>query len=458
MKNKYSVEGIKINYDVDTKDYPPFVVDKIEEFFVKVQKEKIPWKVIEDLQKLIVKFPNVPVFKNYLATAYEKLNREDHLINILLRTVEEHPEYSLARITLSKFYVDRGEIELAENTFKYTNNISELFPEQKIFHYTEVQYFYYILALIELEKSNFKNTEEIVELLNSLDIDDQFLNDINRRLMHSRLANFPDFLTNDDISIEPIPKKVIVKDSSKKQPVLQNAVLYKIYTEELYLANDILEEIQSLERNSIINDLRMILKDAENRYHYFSNSDIKFQYFPIHALLLFRELNAEEALEDILDFLRNDEDFLEFWLGDFITEHCWEIIFSLSQNKLIALKNFLLESGVYSFSKGAVLSAMEQISFSDKSDVKAMWKECLEFYNAATEEDNVISVDFFSLFVGEIFTFDKEYFKEGIKNLYDKGWIDEMMIGSFEELYNDDFIPYQKDIHDLSAIYQQYIN
>lgn len=452
MKSKYSVEGIKINYDLDTRDYSAFVLDKIEEFFVKVQKAKIPWKVIEDLQKLIVKFPKVPVFKNYLATAYEKLNREEHLKNILVRTVEEHPEYCLARITLAKFLIDRDEIEMAENTLKFTNNISELFPKQNVFHYTEIQYFYYILALIELKKNNLKNTEEIVQLFYTLDIDEQFLNDITTRLMQSKLADFSD----KEISIEPIPKKVIVKDSSKKPPILQNKILYKLYTEKLYLTNDVLDEIRSLERESAIDDLKAVLKDAENRYHHFSDSDKEFQYFPIHALLLLRELNAEAALEDILDFLRNDEEFLEFWLGDFITENYWEVIFSLSQNKLPTLKNFLLESGIYSFSKSAVLSAMTQACFNNKSDIITMWKECLDFYNAATEEDNIISTTFFSLFVGEIFVFDKEYFKEGIKNLYDKGWIEEIMFGSLEKLYSDDFIPYEKNITKLSKIYEFY--
>ena len=69
------IKDIQISYDPVKTDYPPFVLEKLEEFYEKITfKEKIPYKYVEDLQKLVAKFPNVPGFKNYLAKHLEVLH------------------------------------------------------------------------------------------------------------------------------------------------------------------------------------------------------------------------------------------------------------------------------------------------------------------------------------------------------------------------------------------------
>lgn len=460
MKGKYSIEGIKINHDVDEKDYPPFVLEKIEEFYYKVQKKNLPWKVIEDLKKLIVKFPKVPVFKNYLANAYEILNKQEHLETILIKTVELHPDYCLGVFSLAQFYIDNDEIELAEEALKFSNNIEELFPENKIFHIIEVEHFYHTLFNLEMEKEDYENAEEIVKILDSIEgVSSEIMNNMRSRLLKERMDDFPNFFMDEDKIIEPVPIKSIEKDSSEELPILKNDILYKLYTEKLYLDKDTLDNIFDLDRDSAIEDLIKILKDAENRYYYHLDLDDEFQDFAIHALLILRELKATEALEAVLEFLRNDEDFLEFWLGDFLLEDGWEVIYSLSQDSLDTFKSFLLEPGIYSFAKDVILETMEQMTFdssSNKSEIIKIWKECLDFYNKAKKEDNIISNDFFSFFVSKVLYFDKEIFKEGVKEMYNNEWIDEFMVGSFEDLYDDDVEPLKNESTSLEELYKRY--
>ncbi|WP_294233224.1 DUF1186 domain-containing protein [uncultured Chryseobacterium sp.] len=444
MASKYSIDKIKIDYDTDTKNYPPFVLQKIEEFFQKVRKSKIAWKVAEDLQKLIVKFPRIPEFKNFLAVAFERLDRKNDLKNILLKTVEEHPDYIIGKVSLARFYMDNDEIDLAESVFGYAENVSDLLPGQQIFHYTQVQTFYYIRALIELKKNNEQNVVEILQLLHSMDAEKGYIDDLENRLMMHSLPDFRDY------DLEPLPEKIIEMDSSEVEPALQNKELYKLYKGNLAFT----DEVRSLDRNSVINDLRKLLKDAENRYHHFLSLGTDFP-FPIHVLLLLRELKAEEALEDILDFISNDEDFLEFWLDDFLSEYLWEVIFVLSENKRETLKDFLLKPGIYSFSKGAVLSAMVQASFKE-ADIPDMWNYCLSVYINAKEEDNIISKEFFSLFVADVFPFVQKDFVENIKILFDKGWIDETLTGDFEELKSINLMPKQKKLTEISEICKIY--
>ena len=80
-----------------------------------------------------------------------------------------------------------------------------------------------------------------------------------------------------------------------------------------------LKIILSLPYNSLVSDLRLILKDTIFRYEYFeklAEKSEKWQEnrmsFPIHAVYLLGELKAEESLNDILETFRQGEEFIEF--------------------------------------------------------------------------------------------------------------------------------------------------
>ncbi|MEZ4823858.1 MAG: hypothetical protein R2942_16220 [Ignavibacteria bacterium] len=67
--------------------------------------------------------------------------------------------------------------------------------------------------------------------------------------------------------------------------------------------------------------------------------------FALHAMFMLRELKAEEFLETVLDLLRQNQNFVDYWLGDLITEYMWMIIYELGKDQLEVLKNYILEEG-----------------------------------------------------------------------------------------------------------------
>ncbi|NJO04064.1 MAG: DUF1186 domain-containing protein, partial [Bacteroidia bacterium] len=78
-------------------------------------------------------------------------------------------------------------------------------------------------------------------------------------------------------------------------------------------------------------------------------------YFPLHAILLFGALRAEEKLPDVLNFMRQSEAFQEFWCGDLPYQYLIWPVYHLAQQQLDALKAYVLEEdNLWSFRSLAV--------------------------------------------------------------------------------------------------------
>lgn len=59
-------------------------------------------------------------------------------------------------------------------------------------------------------------------------------------------------------------------------------------------------------------------------------------FFPIHAIRLLGILRATETLPDILDYLRMEEGFFEFWFGDFADRYILPALYFFEQRPTAA--------------------------------------------------------------------------------------------------------------------------
>ncbi len=162
------------------------------------------------------------------------------------------------------------------------------------------------------------------------------------------------------VNVKVTPKFVI--QESKEPPVLVHIQTYWLYQYDCNIPLDFIEEIKSLPRESLLKDLQSVLFDSIARYKDFKKlaGDDYRNWFPIHALLLMKDLRATESLETILDFLSQDENFLDFWLGDILTEEGWSIILMCGSHNLNRLDSFIKEPGHYTWSRTAIGEAVCQ--------------------------------------------------------------------------------------------------
>ncbi len=238
--------------------------------------------------------------------------------------------------------------------------------------------------------------------------------------------DFPEFMEN----IPPVTDRV-------NPPVFYHPEIHQLYQLGFKNAMPVFDVILALPRVTVIQDLELVLQDGIERYPYFLNNDwsVFTHSFALHALFLLTELKSTESLAPILNFLQYEEQFLELYIGDFLTEELWQCVYILGREKEALLKDFLLKPGVYTYAKAAVSQAIIQISFLEphrSKEIEQLYKEVLSFFINAKEEDNVIDPTFLGLMIGDIANVQLKVLFPLIEKLYDLDYIDQTLEGDFE--------------------------
>ena len=258
--------------------------------------------------------------------------------------------------------------------------------------------------------------------------------------------------------IRPVPLS-----KQKTPPTFNHAEINNLYQYGLKIPAEKLKEIIALPRETVIADLEKILLDAIDRYQYFKDLGYEEEThnFPLHAICLLGELKSENSLPAILNFLENNEEVLEFWLGDHITSTLWLPVYLLSQNSLEILKQFLIKPGICTYSKTAVSEALCQMVLHQpekRNEIITIYKEVLSYFSHAGLEDNVIDSDFLGLTIGDIIDCALIELLPVIKELFDKKYVGQEINGPYEEveqyLKNPSSGDYKKNIDNIFELYE----
>jgi hypothetical protein len=231
-----------------------------------------------------------------------------------------------------------------------------------------------------------------------------------------------------------------------------------LYENSMRISHDLLREILALPQNELLDDLEMVLKDAQNRYkEIFEICDqlevekyLRYSTFAFHALMLLGEINCQRSLDLALNFLKrpdneefNNRDFIDFYIGDIITEDLWMVFYRLGIGREQKLCDFFFEKHIDEFTKCPTGNALRQIALHHKEktkEIQGYFEEVLrrfvepEFY----EDENLNDVcQIVTLIVGDYMETLPEPISPHVKTLYDLGLVCEGGIGTYEKLVED---------------------
>ncbi len=252
-----------------------------------------------------------------------------------------------------------------------------------------------------------------------------------------------------------------------EMPEFNHPEIRQLYKDGMRIDRLDIKEILFLPRSTLINDLETILDDVVRRYEYFKNKVEKDgrveveQTFPIHALFLLTELNATESLDKVLQLLRQDEELLGFWLGDYLTEEIWRTIYQLGNNELKKLKDFVLEPNIYYCARYEVCAAIVQIAFHEperKPEVVKWIKDVLKFLSNNKENDDLIDSDFIAFTVCDIIQLKATELLPLIKTLFDNELVSTGICGDFKDVEDATINRPERDFNKrkLFNIYDRY--
>jgi hypothetical protein len=225
------------------------------------------------------------------------------------------------------------------------------------------------------------------------------------------------------------------------------------------ISPEIIREILQLPRETLIADLETMLLDAVERYHFFYEADEDLgDDFPLHALFILAELKAEDSLPKVFQFLSYDADFLDFWLGDHLTETIWRCIYPLGLNQIEALKQFMLDSDYYTYAKTAVSEALGQLVFHQperRGEVIDLFSEVFTIFGQRPPKE--VDSNLIGSMVNDAITSGLSELLPEIKVLIERGYLDTDELGDYNDIveaFKEPIDP--EDIRKLMSIFDLY--
>ena len=396
---------------------------------------------IKKLERLVERYPRVPILFNFLSIAYlnhgntQKFNQLNELM------LKRFPDYTISRINQANQHIINGEFDEAEALLGYNMELSEFLPNRQIFHISEVCQYYETTIRYFIHKREFENVDNRLKMLKDISkqFDDYHKEKIKKleeiieeELEEMRYDNF------DKYEVEGVRKVWVEK--SDAAPVFTHPEIQWLYEHNVNIPKEKIEQILALPRPTLIEDLHKVMDDAMARFDYFYEKDWNEEAFtfPTHALFLLAELRATESLSRALNLIRQDNDWVEYWFGDMLTELFPIQFYKLIGDDLSILKEYLLEPNNESFQRTVITTAVAILSYHHLE----RQQECIDFledilndfYDNKDNYKDIIDIEFNDFIVANLIELQSKESFPLIEKLYRADLISDEISGNLEDV------------------------
>jgi Protein of unknown function (DUF1186)/SEC-C motif len=450
---------VPITYDAIRDEQPAAISDdEVERIHAMVTSGNNA--AIPRLERLIKQFPEWPTLKNYLKNAYEMQGRNRQARQVHQEILKCHPDYLFGKIESARVAIKEKKLELAREILGKDLDLQKLYPDREIFHITELKNYYYVVAFLYLEEN--KNQKAIglhAALGELLSEDDEMVENLRDLIRVGNLISVKKRMIEEEetkitVTTQPLPESSVYTET----PTFHHPEILELYQNNLTIPEKTIQNILSLPRETLSKDLIHVLEDAIARTAHFldiegNDSD---SYFAIHAIHLLGELSVEEALPTILHFLSQNEEALEFWLGDFIYGNS---LASLLKNQLPLVKDWLKSPGLPELGKSHIVNGLEHLAEQQpdhRDKVIAVYQECLEFYLTCSREDNVIDTYHICGMISDVVNLRAVALQPLIEQLHAKNYYSQAYFGELEDLLADLHSPQKDNSHGRKSIAEHY--
>ena len=398
---------------------------------------------IKNFITLIEKYPKVPALKNYLSVLYSNMDNMDKSYEVNHWIVAEHPEYVFGKINMAIEYYLKKEYSKIPEVLGKSMDLKKLYPERDTFHIVEVSGFFkiailYLSAVGEMEQAQIR-LDILMEIAPESDDLEIAKTNFHIAKMKNSYNNFSK--TNKD-SVDVDVKKTILTDI-ETQPEFNHKQINLLYENDFLIDKNLITDILKLPRQSLIEDLNKVLDDSIIRFNFFSlkadneDFDDKYFYFVMHALFLLAEIEASESVENILEVLRQDDEYMDFYLGDTLTEFMWLVIYKTAYPKLDIYKKYMFEPGLYTFCKASVSEMVNQTALHQtnrRNEVIEWYRDIFRFFLKSSNKENVIDSNLIGSLIHEVLDFKGVELMPEIEKLYEKEIVDLLACGDLKEV------------------------
>lgn len=443
----------QITYE-SPKTYSPPIEEAMGNCFeVAIKGKASGLKIIE---RAIKKYPRIPQFYHHLFIWHEATGKIEKAQAIAENTIQKFPDYFLAKANLAHSYLQQEKYEEA-NAVLQNFDLKKLYPERHSFHIDDVILLERLAFMYFIGVNLLDEAQNRLERLRALEDEEEVLMRLQFQLNMSKFSNVVSVKTKD------------VPQTTKTTPpnFTHSKEIQYIY-EYGYLNQSQLDEFAALPRKTLIEDLEKALKDACERYTFFTENEDEDINFCYQSLLLLGHLKAEESLPVVLEFLSESEEVLEFYLDGFITDVLWQVLVDLGENHTEKLFDLLKTPNVYCFVKSAITAALSYIATehkpAQKQQITKYFEEFLNFLILHKDDENIYDEHLNELILTDLVRLGEPKLQPIVKQMFDNGMIVKQLYASYEEfeqamhegLSANEVIEYRSTIQHFQAFKELY--
>lgn len=438
---QYQLQSYTISSDHELLDNENHITSKIREILESIHPDVLKGKgyLLKKLPRLIKQYPRVPALKNFLATLHKERGEMEQAFKANRWLVKEHPNYLFGRLNLAAEYLENDQLEKIPEVLGEMMELKSLYPNREEFHIEEFIAFNQISVLYFLAQDEIEQAEMRVDMMVKVAPDHpktEYAQDQIKQFMLIKAAERKQRENEEYHSPAVTDRRSHLQ--TDKAPVFNFPIQMQwLYEEDYDFPKNKLETILKLEREPLIEDLKKLLNDSIARYDYFMEDDeMDFLLFPIHTLFILEALNAEQALPEIFEILKQDEDFYEIYFGDFANNVVASILFTFGENNLQQFFDFLKTPNLYGLSKSYVSEGIAFLA-NEKSALRESiqsHKDLLLYFIAEKQNENLIDHEAYGLIIADIIDLRMEELLPQIKELYQLNLVAKSINGEFDSI------------------------
>ena len=439
------------------------ILERFHELALDGKKSSVP-KILNAIEK----YPDNPQLKNYLSVLYGQIGYTKKMFETNQWILSEHPNYLFGKLNLANEYYLKKKYHKMPEVLGEAMELKALYPNRDTFHLNEVISFLksailYFTAIGDIEQAEIRY-DMMKELAPDAADTEVAMNQIFMARMEAGRKRFEE---NEKKRVSVKTKKQETKTINTPPKFEHNEISW-LYSHDLNISEEKLNALLSLPRESLINDLELVLQDSIDRYSYFSllyeedEWDEEKMNFVIHAIYFLGELESTKSIEAIFNVLSQSESYIRLYLGDFITDNLWEPIYKIANQNLEVCKQFMFKPGIDTYARSNFPDMLEQVVWHQperRNEVLLWFKEVIHFFLDSKLEDNVIDSDFIGLLICNIIDIKGIELLEEIEQLFEKRIVSTGICGDWNEVKKafkrPDTYNKKKDILPLAKRYEE---
>jgi tetratricopeptide (TPR) repeat protein len=440
-KSFYDKHGIKVTRDGVDRDKNPEQTRLEVSLLKTVQSGFITSNTVQSIEKAIEKYPDSEALKNYLYIAYTKTRQKDKAIACLHDTLKKHPNYAFAVINLVNHYLHQDDVANASRLLTEPYDVRGVEKEDIIHHSVFISY-YQTVVLLALAKKDQKTAEKYHRLMFEYDPKEKVVKELAEEILEGRMDGMRERMTAPSVrEVKSISKSIAGWETTDAISTFIHPEVKKLFGNDAQnMPKEVIEELLNLPRETFIQDLENVLADMVRRHaHYYKivEWDEDGMAFGVHALYFLTELKAYDSLPTLLNVLRQDEEFIEFWFSDALHDFFLPTLYRLGNAQLPLLQAFITESHLYNASRGLASMVATQVALRQperRGEVIQWYKEVIQTHLDQADNDGLIDNFLLGDLVVGCLNITAIELEPEITQLFDKGWIPSVICGDLNDV------------------------